>query len=74
LGLSHAIFLDRLRRLDGDAVVRLIAAVDVEVVVFQGDIQVGKNQFLLDYRPHDPGHFVSVHIDKGSANLDFVLL
>ena len=41
-----------------------------QVVVLQVDVQVGKDQLLLDEFPDDPGHFIAIKLDDGVFYLD----
>ncbi|KAH3668180.1 hypothetical protein OGAPHI_001934 [Ogataea philodendri] len=45
---------------------------DSKVVVLEINVQVRKNQFLLNDVPDDSGHFVSVKLHNGLLDLDFV--
>jgi hypothetical protein len=67
---THAVLLDRLGGFDGDAVLCLVAVLDAEIEVPQVDLQVGKDQLLLDERPDDPGHLVAVELDDWVLHLD----
>src|SRR5256886_8841082 len=59
-----------LGRVDRDLVVGLVSRLDPEIVVFQLDIEIGKNQLLADRPPDDPCHFVTVHLDRKSTRLN----
>ena len=67
---GDAVFLDRLGGVDGHLVVGLVAVLDREVVIFQVDVEIGKDQLVLDELPDDPGHFVAVHLDDRIGDLD----
>ena len=43
---------------------------DPEVVVLQVDVEVGKDQLVLDELPDDPGHLVAVELDDRVLHLD----
>ena len=45
-------------------------ALDAEVVVLQIDVEVRKDQLVLDELPDDPGHLVAVELDDGVLHLD----
>ena len=63
--------LDRVGGVDGDLVLRLLAPLDPEVEVEELDVEIGKDQLLLDEGPDDPGHLVAVELDDGVFHLDF---
>ena len=67
---ADAVSLDRLRRLDRDLVVRRVAVLDAEVVIFQVDVEIGVDQLVLDELPDDPGHLVAVELDDRVGDLD----
>src|SRR3546814_10177684 len=60
---ADAIFLDRVRGIDGDLVVGAVALLDTKVVIMKVDVEIGKDQPLTDPLPDDPGHFVAVEFD-----------
>ena len=39
-------------------------------ILFQVDIEIWKNEFLLDHLPNDPGHLVAVELDDRVFDLD----
>src|SRR3546814_17721545 len=41
---ADAVFLDRMRRIDRDLIVGLVALLDREVVIFEPDIEIGLDQ------------------------------
>jgi class 3 adenylate cyclase len=65
------VLLDRVGGVDGDLVLRLLAPLDPEVEVEELDVEIGKDQLLLDEGPDDPGHLVAVELDDGVFHLDF---
>ena len=65
-----AVLLDRVRRIDRDLVVGRVAAFDAEVVVLEVDVEVRKDQLILDERPDDPGHLVAVEFDYRIVDFD----
>jgi hypothetical protein len=67
---ADAIFLDRIGRIDGDLVVRLVTLLDREIVVLQIDIEIGKDQAFADPLPDDPRHFVAIKLDDRILHLD----
>lgn len=58
-------------RIDGDLIVGLVAFFDGEIVVFEIDIEVGKDQAFANRLPDDARHLVSVHFDDGVQDFDF---
>src|SRR5215211_1221669 len=68
---ADAVLLDRVGGVDRDLVLGLVALLDAEVVVLELDVDVGKDQLLLDEGPDDPGHLVAVELDDGVVHLDF---
>src|SRR5690606_7456641 len=67
---AHAVLPDGVGGVNGDLVVGGIAVLDAEVVVLQVDVEVGKDQLVLDELPDDPGHLVAVKLDDGPLHLD----
>ena len=63
--------LGRFGGVDRDLVARLVALLDAEIEVHQIDVEIGKDQLVLDVLPDDPGHLVAVHLDDGVGDLDF---
>src|SRR5260370_1013986 len=49
----------------------LITVSDSKVIVFDIDIQVGKDQFVLYEFPDDSGHFIPIQLYDGVGNFDF---
>ncbi len=69
---AHAVLHDGLCRLHGDPVVRVVAVLDVQVVVLQRHVEIRKEELLLHQGPHDARHLVAVHLDEGVFTLIFV--
>jgi hypothetical protein len=74
------VLLDRLGRLDGDPVLRLVAFLDAEIVIKELDVEIGQDQPFADPLPDDAGHLVAVefddrifHFDLGHAGLGLSL-
>ena len=59
-----------LAEVDRHLVVGLVAILDAEVVVLQVDVEIGKDQLVLDELPDDAGHLVAVHLDDRILHLD----
>jgi hypothetical protein len=47
---------------------RSIAVLDTQIVIFNIDIQIRKNQFFFDKRPDNTSHFVAVEFDDRICN------
>jgi hypothetical protein len=63
--------LDGFGGLDRDAVARLVALLNAEVVIEELDVEIGMDQLVLDQMPNDAGHLVAVHFDDGILHFDF---
>ena len=50
-----------------DLVIGLVPVLDAQVVGVQLDLEVRKQQLLLDQVPDDPGHFVAQDVDNRSS-------
>ena len=40
-------------------------------IIFNVDVEIGKDQLILDELPDNPGHFVAADFHNGSGYLDF---
>ena len=67
---ANAMLADRVRGIDRDLVVRLVALLDAEIVIKQVHVEIGEDQPLADPLPDDPGHLVPVQLDDGVLHLD----
>jgi hypothetical protein len=67
---ADAVLLDRVRRVDGDLVVGLVALLDREVVVLEVHVEVRVDELVLDGLPDDARHLVAVELDDRAFNLD----
>src|SRR5690606_32255049 len=67
---GDAVLLRRVRRIDRDLIVRLVAALDPEVEVLQVDLEVREDELVFDELPDDASHLVAVHLDDGVLHLD----
>jgi hypothetical protein len=47
---------------------------DAQVEVLNVDVEIRKNELLLDQLPDDAGHLITIDIDNGVLNLDFLAL
>jgi len=66
------VFLRGFGGVNGDLVVRGVAAFHAEVEIFQIDVEIGVDQLVLDHLPDDPGHFVPVHFNDWIFDFDFL--
>ena len=57
-------------RINGDLVVGLIPLFHTQIVVFQINIEIGQDQFILDDLPDDACHLVAVELYNGIVYLD----
>ncbi len=62
--------LDRLGAIDGDLVIGAVTLLDAEIEILQVNIQIGKDQLILDPLPDDTGHFIAIQFNDGIGNLD----
>ena len=67
----NIILFDGLSGIHGDLIIGLIAVFHSEVIIFDVDIQVWKNELLLDEGPNDPGHFITVQFYNGIGYFNF---
>src|SRR3546814_6432463 len=67
---ADAVFLDHMRRIDRDLIVGLVTLLDREVVIFEPDIEIGRDQALAKTFPDDPRHIVAVDLDDGGFDLE----
>lgn len=68
---ADAVLLDRVRCVDGDLVVGLVAVLDTEVVVLEVHIEIRMDQLVFDELPDNARHLIAVEFDDGALNLDF---
>lgn len=52
-------------------VVGLVVVFEVEIVVFEVDVEVGGDEFVFDVLLDDMGYFVVVEFDDGVFDFDF---
>ena len=67
---GDAVLLGRLRRIDRHLVAGRVAMLDAQVIILQVDLEIGKDQLVLDELPDDAGHLVAVHLDDRILDLD----
>ena len=67
---AHAMFLDRMSRIDCDLIPGGVAVGDREVVILKIDVEVGENELVLDELPDDPRHLVAIEFHNRPQNLD----
>ena len=64
--------LDGVSGVDGDLIVGQIAVLDGKVEIKQRQIEIGKDQLLLDHLPDDPRHLIPVEVGDRVLHLDLV--
>ena len=67
---ADTIFGDRVRRIDRDFVVGMIADFDGQIIIVKIDIKVRQDEPVANPLPDDPGHLISVDLDDGIFHLD----
>jgi len=68
------VLLDGFGSINGHLVLGGISVLNAEVVVFDGDIEEGEDEFVLDGLPDDSCHLVAVHLHHGTGHLYLVLM
>jgi len=66
--------LDSVCAIDSHLIISRIAMLNAEVVVLKVDIEIRKDQLLLDEIPDDAGHFIAVEFDNRSLYFDLAHL
>ena len=61
---SYAQPLCRFGSLDRDPVAGLISLFQSQIIIFRLQLDKGQKQVVFDHLPDDPGHLISVHLDK----------
>ena len=69
---SHTVFLDRLRAINCNLIVRLIPILEPQVVVLEVDVQVRVDELVLDILPDDAGHLITIQLHHGVLHLDLL--
>ena len=67
---ADAVLLDRVRAVDRDLVGGLVALLDREIIIFQVDVEIGKDQAFANPLPDDAGHLIAVEFDDRGFHLD----
>src|SRR5665647_2209484 len=67
---AHAVLGDRVGGVDRHLVSCGVAVLDAQVVVLKVDVEVRKDQAVLDELPDDPRHLVAVELDDRTLHLD----
>lgn len=70
---TDGVLLDSLGGIDGDLVVGLITVLKTKIIVLQVDVEVGKDELILDDLPDDAGHLITVELDDGVLDLDLLV-
>lgn len=69
---SDRVFLDGLSSIYCDLIVCLISIWQAQIVVFEVDVKVWVNEFVLDILPDDAGHLIAVKLDDRILDLDLL--
>ena len=67
---ADAVLLDGVRGIDRDLVVGRVARLDAQVEVLEVDIQIGRDELVLDERPDHARHLVAIELDERRLYLD----
>ncbi len=67
---ANAVLLDCVGRIDCHLIIGRIAVFNREVVIFEIDIEIGVDQFVLDRLPDDAGHLIAVEFDDWVGDFD----
>ena len=68
----HAIFFCRLRRQNGNLIVRLIPLFESQIIILRLQLDIRQQQLLLDHLPENSCHFIAVHLDKRCFHLNSI--
>ena len=66
---SHDIKFERLGRL----VITYTMVQNTKIIIFNIYVNVGKNKFVFNELPDNPGHFISVKLYNGVSNFNFLI-
>ena len=66
----HSMLLDRIRRIHRHLIIGGIPALDPEVEILQIHVQIRMDQTVLNERPDDPGHLITIELDHRLLDLD----
>ncbi len=69
---AYTEFFDRIGRIDGDLIVRLITLLNRQIIILKIDVEIGQDQPFADPLPDDFCHFVAIKLDDGVLNLNFL--
>ena len=65
-----AIQSDGVGRINRHLIIGLIAVFYSQIIIFQIDIEIGKDELFLDETPDNAGHLVPVQLDNRSLDLN----
>ena len=68
---SNAMLQNGMCRVDGYLIVCGITIFDAQVVVLKIDIEIRKNESVLNELPHDARHFIAIEFDYWVYDFDF---
>ena len=69
---SHSIFFCGHSTVICYLVAGQIPVFQAKIIVFCFQIYVGRKKDILNHLPDNPGHFIPIHLNKGSGHSDFV--
>jgi len=67
---SNLVLLDGCGAIQSNLVVGLISVLHTKVIILNLEVQVGKNQLILDPLPNNPGHLITIHFHHRVIHLD----
>jgi len=69
---ADVVLLDGVSAIDGNLIVGLITLLDGEIVILDVNVDVAKDELVLDPRPENAGHLIAVHLDDLLVDLDLL--
>jgi hypothetical protein len=69
---THTVLLDGGGSIECNLVVCLVTVWKPQVVVFEVNVEIGRNEAVFDLLPNDARHFVAVELDDGVLDLDLL--
>lgn len=70
---TDGVLLDSLGGINGDLIVGLITVLKTKIIVLEVDVEVRKDELILDDLPDDAGHLITVELDDGVLDLDLLV-
>ena len=66
----HSVFQCRLRRIDRHLIIGLIPVLKAQIIVLCLQVDIRKQELILDHLPKNPRHLIAVHLDKRRLHLN----